>query len=89
MPMPLDVLVNYKDGTQEVFYIPITLMRGTKENPYAVKWSVLEDWSWANPNYDFFIDRPLDGIESIIVDPTFLMADIDRSDNFYTKLPQK
>ena len=89
MPMPLDVLVNYKDGTQEVFYIPITLMRGTKENPYAVKWSILEDWSWANPNYDFFIDRPLDSIESIIVDPTFLMADIDRSDNFYPKLPQK
>ena len=74
--------MNYKDGTQEVFYIPIALMRGTKENPYAVKWSVLEDWSWANPNYDFFIDHPLDGIESIIIDPTFLMADIDRSDNF-------
>ena len=89
MPMPLDVLVNYKDGTQEVFYIPIALMRGTKENPYAVKWSILEDWSWANPNYDFFIDRPLDGIESIIIDPTFLMADIDRSDNFYPKLSQK
>ena len=89
MPMPLDVLVNYKDGTQEVFYIPIALMRGTKENPYAVKWSVLEDWSWANPNYDFFIDHPLDGIESIIIDPTFLMADIDRSDNFYPKLSQK
>ena len=89
MPMPLDVLVNYKDGTQEVFYIPIALMRGTKENPYAVKWNILEDWSWANPNYDFFIDRPLDGIESIIVDPTFLMADIDRSDNFYPKLSQK
>ena len=89
MPMPLDVLVNYKDGTQEVFYIPIALMRGTKENPYAVKWSILEDWSWASPNYDFFIDRPLDGIESIIIDPTFLMADIDRSDNFYPKLSQK
>ena len=89
MPMPLDVLVNYKDGTQEVFYIPIALMRGTKENPYAVKWRILEDWSWANPNYDFFIDRPLDGIESIIIDPTFLMADIDRSDNFYPKLLQK
>ena len=89
MPMPLDVLVNYKDGTQEVFYIPIALMRGTKENPYAVKWNILEDWSWANPNYDFFIDRPLDGIESIIIDPTFLMADIDRSDNFYPKLSQK
>ena len=89
MPMPLDVLVNYKDGTQEVFYIPIALMRGTKENPYAVKWSILEDWSWANPNYDFFIDRPLGGIESIIVDPTFLMADVDRSNNFYPKPSQK
>ena len=86
MPMPLDILVNFKDGTQRLYYIPLALMRGEKENPYASDWTVLPDWAWANPNYSFEIDRPLDQIESIIVDPTFLMADIDRVDNYYPKI---
>ena len=86
MPMPLDILVNFKDGTQRLYYIPLALMRGEKENPYAIDWTVLPDWAWANPNYSFEIDRPLDQIESIIVDPTFLMADIDRADNYYPKI---
>ena len=83
MPMPLDILVNFKDGSQAVYYIPLTLMRGQKENPYAVDWTVLPDWTWSNPFYSFTIDAPKDRIESIIVDPTFLMADIDRADNTY------
>ena len=83
MPMPLDVLVNFKDGSQAVYYIPLTLMRGQKENPYAVDWTVLPDWTWSNPFYSFTIDAPKDRIESIIIDPTFLMADIDRADNMY------
>ena len=33
MPMPLEVLVNFKDGSSEMHYIPISLMRGEKENP--------------------------------------------------------
>ena len=35
MPMPLEVLVNFKDGSSEIHYIPISLMRGEKENPYC------------------------------------------------------
>ncbi|MAD12901.1 MAG: peptidase M1, partial [Flavobacteriaceae bacterium] len=34
MPMPLDVLINYNDGSYEIQYIPISLMRGEKKNPY-------------------------------------------------------
>ena len=83
MPMPLDVLIQYKDGTQEVHYIPITLMRGEKEHPYGWSWSFKKDWSWADPNYSFSINRSQEEIELITIDPTYYMADIDRENNTY------
>jgi hypothetical protein len=83
MPMPLDVLIEYTDGTQEMHYIPITLMRGEKENPYNLKWNVEKSWSWANPEYSFSIEKKIEEIKSITLDPTFYMADIDRTNNRY------
>jgi hypothetical protein len=83
MPMPLDVLVRYKDGTQEMHYIPITLMRGEKENPYELPWNIEQDWSWANPKYSFSIARKAEDIEIITIDPSYYMADVDRDNNTY------
>jgi hypothetical protein len=83
MPMPLDVLIEYTDGTQEMHYIPITLMRGEKENPYDLKWNIEKTWSWANPEYSFSIKNKIEEIKSITLDPTFYMADIDRTNNRY------
>lgn len=83
MPMPLDVLIEYTDGTQEMHYIPITLMRGEKENPYDLKWNIEKSWSWANPEYSFSIKKKIEEIKSITLDPTFYMADIDRTNNRY------
>jgi hypothetical protein len=49
--MPLEVLVTFKDGTEEYYYIPISLMRGDKKQPkYAKSWIQLNDWSWASKN---------------------------------------
>ncbi len=82
MPMPLDILVVYKDGSQETFYAPLRMMRGEKENPYPqIKRTVLEDWPWANPAYTLTIDRPLDSILGIQIDPSQLMADVNTANN--------
>ena len=83
MPMPLDVLVKYKDGSHEFYYIPITLMRGEKENPYEAPWTVEKDWSWANPKYTFSIDRKTDVIDFVTIDPSYYMADVDRDNNTF------
>ena len=83
MPMPLDVLVKYKDVSHEFYYIPITLMRGEKENPYEAPWTVEKDWSWANPKYTFSIDRKTDEIDFITIDPSYYMADVDRDNNTF------
>jgi len=84
MPMPLDILVVYNDGTQETFYIPLRMMRGEKENPYGqVKRTVLEDWPWAYPDYSFELSKPVSSIKAVVIDPSQLMADIRVSNNLW------
>ena len=87
MPMPLEILVNYKDGTSEIHYIPIALMRGEKENPYNMNWSVHKDWSWARPEYKLILKRPKSEILDLFIDPTYYMADINRDNNTYFNKP--
>jgi len=87
MPMPLEVLINYKDGSSEIHYIPIPLMRGEKENPYGISWKVQRDWAWARPEYELSLDRPKADIVDIFIDPSFYMADIDRNNNSFFNQP--
>lgn len=83
MPMPQEVLVVYKDGSASLHYIPISLMRGEKENDYTIDWTVHKDWTWASPFYELEIDQKKEAIETIVLDPSGLMADIDKNNNYY------
>ena len=83
MPMPLELLIKYNDGQYDIIYIPISLMRGEKNNPYNVDWKVKPDWFWANPYYSFDLERSVNDIEAIIIDPSNLMADVDKTNNYY------
>ena len=88
MPMPIDLLVVYHDGTQESFYAPLRMMRGEKDNPYPqLKRTVLTDWPWANPSYSFTIDKPLKAIKAIVIDPSQLMADVQQENNLWQAKP--
>ncbi|ARV11879.1 peptidase M1 [Gilvibacter sp. SZ-19] len=82
MPMPIDLMVTYADGSKESFYIPLRMMRGMKDNPYSgVNRTVLEDWAWAYPTYVFEIPNNGRSIQSIEIDPSKLMADVSPDDN--------
>jgi hypothetical protein len=82
MPMPLDILVVYQDGSQETFYVPLRMMRGGKENPYpSIERTVLPNWAWAYPSYEFTISKPYQSIKAIQIDPSGLMADADLDNN--------
>jgi len=86
MPMPLDILVEYTDGTKEFFYIPNTLMRWEKPNPYTgIKATVLKGWDWAYPTYFFEIPKAQSNIKSITIDPSGLLADVNKEDNVFIK----
>ncbi|MDX1328216.1 MAG: M1 family aminopeptidase, partial [Arenibacter sp.] len=84
MPMPIDIFVIYKDGTQETYYAPLRMMYGGKDNPYpGLERTVLPNWAWAYPTYSFELNRPLDSVKAIVIDPSQLMADIDLENNFW------
>lgn len=85
MPMPIDILVVYTDGTQETFYAPLRMMRGEKENPYPqLKRTVLEDWAWASNSYGFSVNRPIEDIKGVMIDPSQLMADVNGENNIWS-----
>jgi aminopeptidase N len=87
MPMPIDVLVEYKDGTKEIFYIPLRMMNFQKSNPkLEIKWTILNDWAWAMPNYEFSIQKPLSSIKKISIDSSDLMADVKRENNVFVNI---
>lgn len=87
LAMPIDILVEYKDGSKELFYIPLREMRGEKptENYKIynnIKRTILEDWNWTVPTYTFTVDKiPT----KVWIDPTQRLADIEASDNQYER----
>lgn len=84
MPMPIDLEVEYADGTIVHHYIPMRIMWGQKENEFPdIERIVEEDWPWVFPEYELVIDSPLSDIVRIEIDPTERMADIDRSNNVW------
>ena len=89
MPMPLDVVVSYKDGSQENFNIPLEIMRGEKSEALYSKITYLNDWGWTYPEYSFTINRNLADIERIVIDPSQRMADLDLENNVYPSLSKE
>ncbi len=85
MPMPLDIQVTYTDGKEETFYIPLRMMRGEKPARKNQERTLLADWPWTHPNYNFIIPAGLAKIRSIEIDPSLRMADVDRADNSFSQ----
>jgi hypothetical protein len=84
LPMPLDITVVYTDGSKELFYAPLDLMRGEKpnENP-KIKRTVLADWAWAYPGYQFDIPTGKNKIAKIIIDESRRLMDVNRDNNVW------
>lgn len=85
-PMPLDVLVTFKDGSQKLFYIPLHAMRGHKtfEKEYypQADYQALDFWAWASPTYSFEVEKEIQKVE---IDPTKRLADYRSENNIYQK----
>lgn len=84
MPMPTDVVVTYKDGTKEVHYMALRMMRGEKPAETNDPRVVHPDWPWTHPTYEFSINKPVSEIASIEIDPSKRMADVNRENNAWT-----
>ncbi|UYQ93545.1 M1 family metallopeptidase [Chitinophaga horti] len=82
MPMPVDFVVETKDGRKVNHYIPLDLMFGTKPNEDATIQRIEHDaWQWVAPTYEISLNVPFNQLRSVEIDPSQRMADIDRSNN--------
>lgn len=82
LPMPIDLLVTYKDGSSELFYIPLNEMLGSKpaEDPKVMR-TELDPWPWTYPTYILKVNRPAGDIVTMEIDPTARMADVNTKNN--------
>lgn len=82
MPMPLDVQLEFKDGTKMMVNIPQYQMFGAKPAEDAsMPWVVAEPWKWTHPEYVFEIKRKINEIKALEIDPSRRMADVERRNN--------
>ena len=95
IPMPLDVVVSFEDGSSEMYYIPndllylddsaLDMILGQKvEYPVYKNFlsdiKALESWDWVTPEYSFVVDGTKK-ITKIEIDPSKRLADVNSADN--------
>ncbi|HCC93756.1 MAG TPA: peptidase M1 [Flavobacteriaceae bacterium] len=85
--MPIDLLVEYTDGSKELFYIPLREMRGEKPAENLVEYqgakrTILEDWFWTKPTYEVKTSKE---VKQVTIDPTKRLADVNDKNNVFTK----
>ncbi|MCH7404659.1 M1 family metallopeptidase [Belliella aquatica] len=82
MPMPLDVVVTYQDGSQELIYMPLVIQRGSKPEEAGIpKRVATQKWPWTNYTTEVSLGRPISEIKSVEIDPSMRMADVNRENN--------
>jgi ribosomal protein L31 len=77
MPMPLDVTVEFTDGTSMDYNIALEMMRANK----PTNATILKDWGWAYPTYSFSVEKP---VKKVTILTEGLLADINPENNSKT-----
>ena len=76
MPMPIDLKIDFSDGSTQHYHIPLRMMLGVKDTNNTV----LENWAWAHPTYTFLTNKT---VKKVHIDPSKLMADINLKNNVF------
>lgn len=84
MPMPLDVEVQYMDGTSELINIPLQIMRGEKKMDGGRSFIYRPDWPWTHPVYTLVVDKV---VKEVKIDPDHRMTDTNRDNNAWILNP--
>lgn len=85
MAMPLDIVVTYTNGDQEIFYAPLEGMRGEKPAENKTDRTVLPDHRWVDLSYEFEIPEKMKKVAKVEIDPSHRMADVDMENNVWKK----
>jgi hypothetical protein len=82
MPMPIDLQLTFKDGTNELHYIPMNLMYGLKPvEDSAIPRKIYDPWKWTHTTYVIETNRKLADFTKVEIDPSQRMADVERKNN--------
>ncbi|WP_133554362.1 M1 family metallopeptidase [Algoriphagus boseongensis] len=82
MPMPIDLVITYKDGSQESIYMPLVIMRGEKPQEKGTPVRIHTDpWPWTNLSKTLVLTKPFGSIKSVEIDPSKRMADVHQENN--------
>jgi hypothetical protein len=81
-PMPVDLVVTYKDGHKELYYIPLNETLGSKPiEDKTMNRVELQAWPWVNTGYTLKIAGKTSEIATVEIDPSQRMADVERKNN--------
>lgn len=81
LPMPVELTITYRNGSKEIFYIPLNEMLGSKPAPQKNRWNTLTPWPWVNPSYTIEINSPVKDIRMVELDAEWQTADINPDNN--------
>lgn len=77
LAMPIDLIIEFEDGSAVYVYIPNTLMRWEKPNPYkSIDRIVLAGWDWAHSTYTFAFETAEKKVKKVHLDPSGFMANM-------------
>ena len=80
--MPVDVRITMRNGKEETYHIPLSLMRGSKpEGSESYAFTALPAWQWTDPKYTFEVPGTIGDLERVLLDPAQKTADIDREND--------
>jgi len=83
MPMPVDLCITLKNGNRVWYTIPLRIMRNHKQKERGVQFQVLPDWPWTHPSYSVSLPFTKEDIQSVSIDPSQRMADVNLSNNLF------
>ncbi|MEX2593648.1 MAG: M1 family metallopeptidase [Anditalea sp.] len=82
MPMPVDLVITYTDGSQEMVYLPLVIQRGKKPLEAGMPSRIItQRWPWTHPTKEIILEENKASIKSIEIDPSGRMADVNRENN--------
>lgn len=82
MPMPIDLELQFKDGSTEKHHVPLDIMFGAKRNEMpGQSWTIHPAWLWTHPTYTVSVKQKLLSLKKVEIDPSKRMADVDRKNN--------
>ena len=78
IPMPIEVVVSFEDGSSDMYYIPNDLLHGYKTFKNEVY--LMEPWNWASTEYEFEVQGNKK-VSKVEIDPSKRIADVNQMDN--------